>query len=172
MTPPTAGAALEPAARSVELAPDLPMPAYHAYERWCPDRVGALALYCSDGRWGGAFDEFCHRHLQIPHYDRWAAPGGPAWLAHPEEGMLQAARAQLDFLVRAHQLERVVLIAHYGCAWYGHRTGRPERAYLAEQLADLRRAAERLRAWYADLRVEGYLAMRQNTWVTFHRVEA
>jgi hypothetical protein len=64
---------------AIELGPHLPMAAYHALERWHPERIGALALYCSDGRWGEAFDEFCHRHLQIPRYDRWAAPFDPAW---------------------------------------------------------------------------------------------
>jgi hypothetical protein len=33
--------------------------------RWHAERIGALAVYCSDGRWGEAFDEFCHRHLQL-----------------------------------------------------------------------------------------------------------
>ena len=60
---------------AIELGPHLPMPAYHAMERWHPERIGALALYCSDGRWGEAFDEFCHRRLFIPRYDRWAVPG-------------------------------------------------------------------------------------------------
>src|SRR5205823_498642 len=93
--------------RIFELSHRLPMAVYHAYERWSPERIGALALYCSDGRWGEAFDEFCHRQLQIPRYDRWAVPGGPAWLAEGEgAGLLRPARAQLDFLVQAHQLER------------------------------------------------------------------
>src|SRR5436189_4631310 len=95
---------------AIELSHQLPMAAYHATERWHGERIGALALYCSDGRWGEAFDEFCHRHLQIPRYDRWAVPGGPAWLAgHPQDAeLLDVARAQLDFLVHAHELERIV----------------------------------------------------------------
>src|SRR6516225_7323020 len=67
------------------MGPHLPMAAYHALEGWHPERIGALALYCSDGRWGEAFDEFCHHHLMIPRYDRWAVPGGPAWLADPDD---------------------------------------------------------------------------------------
>ena len=62
----------------VDLGPPLPMPVYTAHETWNPERIGALALYCSDGRWGEAFDEFCHKRLLIPRYDRWAVPGGPA----------------------------------------------------------------------------------------------
>src|SRR5216684_6371639 len=64
-----------------ELAPDLPGPVFYCTESWHAERIGAGAIYCSDGRWGEAFDEFCHRHLQIPRYDRLAVAGGPAWLA-------------------------------------------------------------------------------------------
>src|SRR5437773_3543924 len=120
-----------------ELSHRLPMAAYHAAERWHPERIGALALYCSDGRWGEAFDEFCHRHLQIPRYDRWAMPGGPAWLAGPpSEALVQAARVQLDFLVTTHELERIVLVTHFGCAWYSQKLKQPAEECLAEQFQD------------------------------------
>jgi len=160
-------------ASPLELGPHLPMVAYHATEHWHPERIGALALYCSDGRWGEAFDEFCHRHLLIPRYDRWAVPGGPAWLAgRPgDEALLGAAREQLDFLVRAHRLEQFVLITHFGCAWYGYRLDRPAEDCLPEQFADLRAAAAVLRSWYPDLRIEGYLAMREHAWLSFHKMD-
>ncbi len=64
---------------SVDLGPKLPMAVFTSTEIWHPERIGALALYCSDGRWGEACDEFCHRCLQTPRYDRWAIPGGPGW---------------------------------------------------------------------------------------------
>jgi carbonic anhydrase-like protein len=157
----------------IELGAHLPMVAYHAIERWHPERIGALALYCSDGRWGEAFDEFCHRHLLIPRYDRWAVPGGPAWLAaQPGDGaLLEAAQTQLDFLVRVHDLERFVLITHYGCAWYGDRLGRPAEDCLSAQIADLRAAAAVLRGWYPALQVEGYLAMREHEWLSFRQLD-
>jgi hypothetical protein len=157
----------------IHLGPPLPMAAYHATERWHPDRIGALALYCSDGRWGEAFDEFCHRYLQIPRYDRWAVPGGPSWLAgHPEDSdLLDAARTQLDFLVQAHDLERIVLITHYGCAWYGQRLELPPDECLPSQTDDVRSAASTLRSWYPTLEVEAYLAMRTHDWFSFHQLD-
>jgi hypothetical protein len=155
-----------------ELSHRLPMAAYHATERWHPERIGALALYCSDGRWGEAFDEFCHRHLQIPRYDRCAMPGGPAWLTGPtNEALVQAARAQLDFLVKAHELERIVLITHFGCAWYGQKLGRSAEDCLEAQFKDVESAAATLRGWYSGLSVEAYLAMRMNDWLSFHPIE-
>src|SRR5262249_53307072 len=75
----------------------------------------------------------------------------------------QAARAQLDFLVRAHELSRVVLLPHFGCAVYGHRLGRPAAECLPAQVEDLRVAATTLRRWYPGMLVEGYLAMRSET---------
>src|ERR1043165_9244901 len=98
--------------RLLELSHQLPMAAYHATERWEPERIGALAFYCSDGRWGEAFDEFCHKHLQIPRYDRWAVPGGPACLVRRDDNadLFRTTHEQLDLLVRTHELERLVLI--------------------------------------------------------------
>jgi hypothetical protein len=148
------------------------MASYHAMERWNPERIGALALYCSDGRWGEAFDEFCHRQLLIPRYDRWAVPGGPAWLAEPHDpALLHAGRIQLDFLVKAHELERIVLFTHYGCAWYGHLSRQPPEECLALQTKDVEDAAATLQSWYPDLRIEAYLAMRKHHWLSFHQLD-
>src|SRR5260370_18588875 len=103
MTTPLTANVPGPDGPGIDLGPDLPLAVFTSMERWHPERIGALALYCSDGRWGEAFDEFCHKHLQIPRYDRWAVPGGPAWLAAREGTELsRPAREQLDFLVRAH----------------------------------------------------------------------
>src|SRR4051812_45428839 len=159
---------------ALELPPDLPLTVFTSVERWHEERIGALALYCSDGRWGEAFDEFCHKHLQIPRYDRWAVPGGPAWLApqHGEPGLFQAARSQVDFLVRAHELERVVLITHFGCAYYGHRLNLPPQECLAAQAEDVRTAAAALRGWYPGMGVEAYLAMRTGNCLSFHGLPA
>lgn len=156
----------------IDLGPDLPMAVFVSGERWHAERIGALALYCSDGRWGEAFDEFCHKHLLIPRYDRWAVPGGPAWLAPREDDrdFSQAARQQLDFLVRAHELERIVLITHYGCAHYTQRLRQEPPACLPVQIDEVRRAAAVLRSWYPEMRVEAYLAMRNLNWLTFHEL--
>ena len=157
---------------TIELAPDLPLSVFTSMEAWYHERIGALALYSSDGRWGEAFDEFCHKHLQIPRYDRWAVPGGPAWLASPDPSgaFYQAARDQLDFLVRFHELERVVLITHYGCAYYGQKLEKTPNGCLHAQRDDVRTAMDTLHRWYPDIRVEAYLAMRNDRLLSFHRL--
>ncbi len=106
-------------------------------------RIGAAALYCSDGRVGEQMDEFLHRGLALPRYDRLACPGGPAALA----GRLlafwecQGVEHQLRFLAGAHGLRKVVLIAHQGCAYYPQRLGVKEAELELQQRRDLDLAA-------------------------------
>jgi hypothetical protein len=145
---------------------------YACNETWNPERIGALALYCSDGRWGEAFDEFCHQRLLIPRYDRWAVPGGPAWLVARESTghLYQATRAQLEFLVRVHELERIVLITHYGCAFYRELLQQPPEACLSVQMDDLRRVRKTLQNWFPKMQVEAYLAMQRDRCLSFHQM--
>jgi hypothetical protein len=154
------------------LGPNLPLEVFTSTEPWFGERIHALALYCSDGRWGLAFDEFCQRSLLIPRYDRWAVPGGPAWLATRAENddFAQSAHQQLDFLVKIHELDRIVLITHYACALYAQRLGRSPEDCLPEQMKDVERAAAVLREWYPGMRVEGYLAMRRDRSLSFHEL--
>ena len=160
---------------SIELPPDLPMPAFTSTEVWNDKRIGALAVYCSDGRWGEAFDEFCHRGLAIPRYDRFAVPGGPAWFAHDDEShpeLFKAAHQQIDFLVRTHGLDRVVLFTHWGCGFYRERSaGKAARDAWPEQLEDVRTAATTLNLWFPKIQVESYLAMRIGSQMSFHRLD-
>jgi hypothetical protein len=65
----------------------------------------------------------------------------------------------------------VVLVTHYGCAWYGDRLHRPADDALAAQAADVRAAAATLRGRYPGLRVDAYLGMRDHHWVTFHQLD-
>ncbi len=149
-------------------------PCFTSTELWDPQRIGALVLYCSDGRWGGAFDEFCHRRLLIPRYDRWALPGDPICLLPRDsgDGFCRGVWEQLDFLVHAHELRRVVLIAHYGCAYYADLLRKSPDDCLLTQAEDLQTAAEALRAWFRGVGVESYLAMRCGVSLSFHQVGA
>jgi hypothetical protein len=150
------------------------MGVYTCHETWNPERIGALALYCSDGRWGEAFDEFCHKRLLIPRYDRFAVPGGPAWLVTRETtgNLYQATRQQLDLLVRVHELERIVLITHFGCAFYRELFRQPPEACVSGQLDDLRTVKKTLRGWYPEMQVECYLAMQRGRCLSFHQMDS
>src|SRR5258708_36282290 len=45
------------------------------------ERIGAAAVYCSDGRFGEQVDDLIFNALNLPRYDRLAIPGGAACLA-------------------------------------------------------------------------------------------
>jgi hypothetical protein len=121
-----------------------------AYESRLPyeaARIHAAAVYCSDGRVGEHFDDFLQQGLSLPRYDRVALPGGPACLAgHPQAHLEeQGVVDELRFLVEEHELERVVLIAHQGCAFYAARLGLEDVRMELVQRADLVRAAASVR---------------------------
>ena len=140
--------------------------AFEASEQWNDRRIRALAMYCSDGRWGDAFDEICHTRLHIPRYDRFAIPGGPAALAEDS----QPAWEQLALLVKTHELQRIVLISHFGCAYYMHKLGGDANGCLEHQVEDLEWAAELVKIRFPQVCVENFVAMREGGRMTFHRV--
>jgi hypothetical protein len=135
-------------------------------------RIGAVAIYCSDGRYNEQFDEFLHGRLGLPRYDRLTIPGGPGALAghfaaHREE---EALVDQLRFLIEAHALERVVLIAHAGCGFYLKKLMVRADAIRAKQEEDLAHAAARVSSISTRVRVEGYIASVMDASVTIDRI--
>ena len=136
-----------------------------------PHRIHAAAVYCSDGRFGDQCDQFLHEHLGLPNYDRIALPGGPgALVGHAAAAVdADAVMADLRFLVEAHELTRVVLIAHGGCAFYAQKLGLTEPALEQQQVQDLQGVAAALREAGVE-RVETYLARVAGERVGFEAV--
>ena len=137
--------------------------AYESRLRFDENRIRAAAVYCSDGRFGEQCDDFLHNALQLPRYDRLAVPGGAAslaghFLAHrEEEGLVE----QLRFLIKAHGLQRVVLIAHQDCAYYTERLHLSPRQVETQQREDMQTAAERLRSLAHGLLIDVFFARKQ-----------
>lgn len=125
-----------------------------------PSRIGAAAVYCSDGRFGDHFDELMHVALGLPRYDRLAVPGGAACLARhfvayrEEDGVIE----QLRFLVDVHGLERVVLIAHEGCAFYSERLHISPLQLEFQQREDMKKAVGTVRSIGPHLTIDAYFA--------------
>ena len=138
-----------------------------------PSRIHAAAIYCSDGRLGEHFDDFLQNGLRLPRYDRVALPGGPAML--PEHGTgapdVPAAWESLSFLVDVHGLERMVLVAHEGCAFYARWLGVSGAEVEARQRDDLFRAAARIRQLAPDLQLDLYFARLSVNRIIFEPVE-
>ena len=133
------------------------------------NRVGAAAVYCSDGRFGEQMDEFLHQGLWLPRYDRVAVPGGAACLADHTAACRERAalERQLAFLIEEHGLRRVVLIAHDGCAFYKTVWLGGGRSVEERQALDLERAAQRIKLWNAGVEVEAYFARKVEGRVVF-----
>ena len=136
------------------------------------ERIGAAAVYCSDGRYGEQCDDFLHNSLKLPRYDRVAIPGGAAALAGHFEAYRdeEALVPQLEYLIRTHQLEHVVLIGHQNCGFYLHRLRCTPEKVAATQVADLQKAAERIWSIRSGLVVCAYLAQIEGTRVWFESV--
>jgi hypothetical protein len=133
------------ATEALETPQNLAPATFTAKSAYNPERIHAMAIYCSDGRFGEAFDEFCHQSLKIPRYDRFAVPGGPAWInptVAAAQDLYRSARAQLDFLVRVHDLERIVLITHSPCAFYSEHLQKSPHECLEAQFSDTHTAAQ------------------------------
>lgn len=89
-------------------------PVFESQLEWYPQRPHILVIACSDGRLQKSLDDFLHAHLGITDYDRLLAPGGPG--AFTPDGVEPVRSAQflqeLRFLVRAHGVERIILVFH------------------------------------------------------------
>lgn len=150
-----------------------PEPVFRSALPYDRKRMQAGAIYCSDGRVGEHFDDFLQNGLSLPRYDRIALPGGPACLAgHPQAHVEeQGVVDELKFLVEAHQLRRIVLIAHERCAFYTGRLGLSDQRLELLQRADLVRAASFVERVTGIKAVEGYFARHCNGAIVFERVE-
>lgn len=153
-------------------APDrLPVP-WESPTPYEEARVHAAAVYCSDGRVGDQVDDFLHRALGLPRYDRLAAPGGPVCLAGRLAAFWEArgVEEQLRFLIKVHRLRQVILIAHEGCAYYAERLGIPEGAIEAAQRGDVAKAAALVRRLDDGLDVRAFLATKHQGRVRFESI--
>ena len=123
-------------------------------------RIHTAAIYCSDGRIGAQTADFLSAGLGVPRYDRVCLPGGPASLAgHPQAYVQQQGVVdELHFLVEAHKLERVILIAHEGCAFYSTRLGLDSPELETYQLEDLHRATAFVNEVTGVQNVDAYFA--------------
>ena len=133
---------------------------FHSPISFEAQRIGAVALYCSDGRFGDAIDQLLHEGLALPRYDRLAVPGGPACLSGHLAVFWEdlGTSKQIEFLVRVHQIGRVVLIAHHGCAFYRLHLNVRDQDLVTRQMRDLSGAARRIARLAPRVTTEAYFA--------------
>jgi hypothetical protein len=162
----------QPEAAALAVPGPAPPGSYEASSPYEEVRIHAAAVYCSDGRVGEQMDEFLHRGLALPRYDRVACPGGPVTLAGRLTALWESrgVQEQIRFLIRAHELQTVVLIAHECCAYYQQRLGIAAAAIESEQRDDLDKAAWAVRRKGEDLEIRGYFARRAGATIRFEPV--
>ncbi|MEI8254439.1 MAG: hypothetical protein WCJ30_02080, partial [Deltaproteobacteria bacterium] len=98
-------------------------------------------------------------------------PGGPA-LMHMRSASysdVDATSRAASFLIRAHGIEHVVLLAHEHCGYYRARypADRPEQV-RARQLEDLREAGRVVTRMGPSLSVRLYFVQPEGTKLEFH----
>ena len=135
-------------------------------------RIYAAAVYCSDGRLGDHVDDFLHNGLGLPRYDRVACPGGPVALsgrlaAHWEA---RGVEEQLRFLAQVHEIRKVVLVAHVGCAYYSHKLLLPPATVEREQVEDLQKARWAVERLVPGIEVAEYVLRVTGTEVAFDAI--
>lgn len=129
---------------------------------WDSARPDTAIISCVDGRWRHHIQDFAQNYLKADaHADFLAVPGGiePLTLFDLVPKDFNFFRRRLEALVRAHGTRRIVAIGHQDCAWYrDHKIGPFKVDFRERQLADLKRAAARLREMFPGLAVETYFA--------------
>ncbi len=135
-----------------------------------------LVVHCSDHRFQVGLHEFLNDGLHLNgNYDLLVIPGGPQCMTLVEylPKFSWAAWKWFRFLVDAHHIKRLILIAHQDCGWYKelpfhlHGSSNP-RDRQEEDLARVRRA---LGKDFPTLLVELYYAgWEENGRVTFEAV--
>ncbi|MBZ5513890.1 MAG: hypothetical protein LAN62_03415 [Acidobacteriia bacterium] len=147
------------------------MDAYHPSAKFHPGRADTLVVYCSDSRIQAAVQEFLASSLNLGgSYDVLAIPGGPQSLTLIEylPKLSWALGKWLRFLVDAHELKRIVLIAHQDCGWYKqlpfHLFGSSDPRTRQED--DLRRARRSLAGDFPQVLMDLYYV----TWDANNRV--
>jgi hypothetical protein len=151
-----------------------PARSYAARTPFVDGPITDLAVFCSDARFGAQSEEFIAGLLGHSRFDRLVAPGGPAcmldWTTVLHEDIETIARLKW-FLIENHEIDRVILIAHEGCAYYIIKLGVEPGGLVQKQRSDLGRLACRIRDVKPGLRVDAYLALVDGDRVVFQTVE-
>jgi hypothetical protein len=125
----------------------------------------AVVVHCSDYRFRAATQEFLRRELGLHSYDLLALPGGPhfasMWDLLPKH--YTVGKQHMAFLIRGHELKRIILIDHSDCSFFKHRLSffYPEPSFNEKQIANLKRAGGVIRDWFPTLTVNAYFAEAQ-----------
>jgi hypothetical protein len=144
--------------------------AHEPFEASHPD---SLAVYCSDGRFTNAVAEL-FKALDHDRLDEMTLPGGPALLHTASAGSItvETVRQSARFLIDAHHIQFVVLLAHEGCGYYKSRYGGDTQERITTiQHEDLGRASHWLKTAYPGISTAGYYVRPRDGRIAFEPVK-
>ncbi len=146
---------------------------YRSNKPFVDGPITDLAVFCSDARFGAQCEEFVAQELGHSRFDRLVAPGGPACMLHwtvDLDDKVETVQRLKWFLIDNHEIDRVLLIAHEGCAYYTIKLGVEPEGLRSRQEDDLRRVADQIRDVKPGLRIEAYFAGLEGDQVVFKSV--
>lgn len=127
------------------------------------NHTDVLVVHCSDHRFQAGIHEFLNSSLNLnENYDLLVIPGGPQCLTLVEylPKFSWAGWRWFRFLLEAHELKRLILIAHQDCGWYKklpfHLRSSSELRICQEE--DLRKVRQVVTKDFSGLSVELYYA--------------
>lgn len=139
------------------------MASYHPSSKLNRGHADVLVVHCSDHRFQAGLHDFLNAGLRLGgNYDLLVLPGGPQCLTLVEylPKLSWALTKWVRFLIEAHELKRMVLIAHQDCGWYKqlpfHLFGSSDPRRQQED--DLRRVHQAMARDFPQVRVELYYA--------------
>ncbi|PYV32557.1 MAG: hypothetical protein DMG22_12845 [Acidobacteria bacterium] len=139
------------------------MPSFQPQTKINAQPTDALVVFCSDHRFRAGIEEFLNQGLRLnENYDLLVIPGGPQCLTLVEylPKFSWAGWRWFRFLVEAHDLKQLILVAHQDCGWYKdlplhlHDSQEPRK----RQEQDLRKAQKSLAKEFPDLNIQSYYA--------------
>jgi hypothetical protein len=143
---------------------------YQGSIAWRNETGRVLVIACADGRFRDAREEFLRQYCQIQRADAILFPGGPASFLISAPWFF-ALRPQIEFLQKAHDVQRLIAVAHDDCAYYGAKY--PQFDVIkrkSQQIADLRECREDLRKLIPGIVIELYYEQSSHDVVHYYVV--
>ena len=132
-----------------------------------------LVIHCSAYDIRPYFTEFVDNHLKLKEYDLLALPGGVQILtfAHILPKVRGFFQRIVEFLIKHHDIKKIVILGHEDCAWYkDYRFGPIHLDLKSRQLTDLKEVATNLNQVMGVV-VEIYFANIHDGKVTFTKMD-
>jgi len=129
--------------------------------------TGNAAVFCSDERFIDESMSFIKYSLNIKSFDLIVTAGGCTFINADTEALMD----NLRFLVKEHNVERLVLISHQDCKYYKKKfQDADDKTIIASQLQDLQSAKTKLEKLFPGICTETYFAFIEEGKILFREI--